>query len=330
MLVVLIDDAGFGNPSTFGGPIATPELRPDGRSGRQVQPLPRDRDVLARRERRCSPGATTTRSGWAASPSSPVASRATRRCCRETRAVPEGPEGERVRTAGIGKWHLTPGGRAGPGRAVQPLAQRLGLRLLLGIPGARGRPVRHDDRREPEVHRRPGGQGRQGVLLPRGDDRPGDRLVARRARPRSREAVDAVLLDRLQPRASPRRQGMVATSTRASSTRAGTSCARRRSPARRQLGVVPADAELTPRDEGCRPGTRCRRTASGSSPTRWRSTPGTRRTPTTTSAGCWTRSRRWASSTTRSSCGSGATTAPAWKARPPAPSTRARWSTACR
>ena len=24
MLLVLIDDAGFGNPSTFGGPIATP------------------------------------------------------------------------------------------------------------------------------------------------------------------------------------------------------------------------------------------------------------------------------------------------------------------
>ena len=26
VLLVLIDDAGFGNPSTFGGPIQTPEL----------------------------------------------------------------------------------------------------------------------------------------------------------------------------------------------------------------------------------------------------------------------------------------------------------------
>ena len=30
VLLVLIDDAGFGNPSTFGGPIADPELRAAG------------------------------------------------------------------------------------------------------------------------------------------------------------------------------------------------------------------------------------------------------------------------------------------------------------
>ena len=47
VLLVLIDDAGFGNPSTFGGPISHPELRPDGRRGAAVQPLPRDGDVLA-------------------------------------------------------------------------------------------------------------------------------------------------------------------------------------------------------------------------------------------------------------------------------------------
>ena len=39
------------------------------------------------------------------------------------------------------------------------------------------------------------------------------------------------------------------TSTGARSTRAGTSCARRRSRDRRQLGVVPADAELSPRND---------------------------------------------------------------------------------
>ena len=33
VLLVLIDDAGFGNPGTFGGPIADAELRPDGRRG---------------------------------------------------------------------------------------------------------------------------------------------------------------------------------------------------------------------------------------------------------------------------------------------------------
>ena len=37
------------------------------------------------------------------------------------------------------------------------------------------------------------------------------------------------------------------TSTRASSTRAGTSCARRLSPGRRELGVIPQDCQLTER-----------------------------------------------------------------------------------
>ena len=137
-------------------------------------------------------------------------------------------------TAGIGKWHLTPEGEQGPAGPFTHWPNAWGLRLLLGLPGSRGRPVRHDDRREPEVHRRPGGQGRQAVLLPRGDDRPGDRLAARRPRPRLREAVVPLLLDRLQPRPPPRLRRSGRTSTRASSTRAGTSCARRRSRARRR------------------------------------------------------------------------------------------------
>ena len=45
--VVLIDDAGFGNPSTFGGPISTPNYDRMAERGVKIQPLPRDRDVLA-------------------------------------------------------------------------------------------------------------------------------------------------------------------------------------------------------------------------------------------------------------------------------------------
>ena len=40
VLLVLIDDAGFGNPSTFGGPISTPTLDPARRRGAALQPLP--------------------------------------------------------------------------------------------------------------------------------------------------------------------------------------------------------------------------------------------------------------------------------------------------
>ena len=46
VLVVLIDDAGFGNPDTFGGPIATPEPDPGAADGADLQPVPRDRGVL--------------------------------------------------------------------------------------------------------------------------------------------------------------------------------------------------------------------------------------------------------------------------------------------
>ena len=47
VLLVLIDDAGFGNPATFGGPIAHTELHADSRAGAEVQPVPRHRAVLA-------------------------------------------------------------------------------------------------------------------------------------------------------------------------------------------------------------------------------------------------------------------------------------------
>ena len=47
VLLVLIDDAGFGNPSTFGGPIQTPKLHTP-RAGRPaLQPVSRHRFVLA-------------------------------------------------------------------------------------------------------------------------------------------------------------------------------------------------------------------------------------------------------------------------------------------
>ena len=56
VLVVLIDDAGFGNPATFGGPVATPALD---------QPL-------------CSPGGTAIPSASARSVSSRAGSPGTR------------------------------------------------------------------------------------------------------------------------------------------------------------------------------------------------------------------------------------------------------------
>ena len=47
VLLVLIDDAGFGNPSTFGGPVSTPAMTRVAEQGLTLQPLPRHRAVLA-------------------------------------------------------------------------------------------------------------------------------------------------------------------------------------------------------------------------------------------------------------------------------------------
>src|SRR6476659_8719894 len=44
VLLVLIDDAGFGNPSTFGGPISTPRYTQLAEAA--LQPVPRHRAVF--------------------------------------------------------------------------------------------------------------------------------------------------------------------------------------------------------------------------------------------------------------------------------------------
>ena len=98
VLLVLIDDAGFGNPSTFGGPIETPTMT---RVAEAASPTTTStsRRSARRRARRCSPAATTTPSAsgpWASSPAPspatrPRAPRTARRscvCCRATATRP--------------------------------------------------------------------------------------------------------------------------------------------------------------------------------------------------------------------------------------------------
>ena len=50
VLLVLIDDAGFGNPSTFGGPVDADDDA-GRRAGPQLQQLPRHSDLLANARR---------------------------------------------------------------------------------------------------------------------------------------------------------------------------------------------------------------------------------------------------------------------------------------
>ena len=53
VLVVLIDDAGFGSSSAFGGPCATPNAERLAAGGLEAQPLPHHRAVLAHARGAC-------------------------------------------------------------------------------------------------------------------------------------------------------------------------------------------------------------------------------------------------------------------------------------
>ena len=84
----------------------------------------------------------------------------------------------------------------------------------------------------------------------------------------------------------------------------------------KELGVIPQDAELTPpprADPGV--GGHARGRSSRCCAARWRSTPASWSSPTTTSGGCSTRWKSSRCSTTRSSTTSSATTAPPPRAR---------------
>ena len=166
VLIVLIDDAGFGGPETFGGEIRTPE--PDARpaDGPDLQPLPRDGRLLADARRaahraqppprghgrhRGVPGPVPGLHGDAAA---------------ELHGPAADPQGERVHHRRLRQVAHDAGPRDGPRGAVRALAAGVGLRPLVGLPDRRGRPVRPDHHPGQLGPRRARGQGREALLLP--------------------------------------------------------------------------------------------------------------------------------------------------------------------
>ena len=191
---------------------------------------------------------------WASvrSVSSPVASRVTRRPCHAPAR----------RSHGFSRTTATARPRSGSApdagqptrscRAIRPVAQRVGFRLLLRDPGRRGEPVGPVLGREPEDHRHSCRVLRRGeAVLPPGSmaDRSIEWLHGVRAPGRTQallllpSRLGAVTLRTMSPRIGPTR-------TRASSTRAGTSSAKRRSLARRNSGWSLPTPLPTPRDSG--------------------------------------------------------------------------------
>ena len=117
VLVVLIDDAGFGNPSTFGGPVSTPAMTRVGEQGLTYNRF----HVTAL----CSPSRAALLTGRnhhtvgfgsigeLPGPFPGYTASVPKDCASFVRAL----QGNGYSTAGFGKWHLTPDhlqGAAGP------------------------------------------------------------------------------------------------------------------------------------------------------------------------------------------------------------------------
>lgn len=242
MLLVLIDDAGFGNPSTFGGPIQTPNYTRLAEGGLRYNRF----HVTAL----CSP------------------TRAALLTARNNHAVGFGSAGEfssgfpgytAIRplecaplprilrdngysTAACGKWHLTldgqqgPAGRSTAGRTAGASTTSTASSAVTRASGTRAWPRT----RRSEDHRHAGRVLRPGrLLLPsRRHGRQDHRVAARGPGPGAGEAVLRLLLHRLQPRPAPRRRRL-GPSTRASSTGAGTGRGRKCSRGRSSSGSCP-------------------------------------------------------------------------------------------
>ena len=186
-------------------PVPDAQPHEAGRAGPALQPISRDGALLAHEGRaplRPEPSRHRLRLGR----------RVRRRMAGVQLDLAEGrrrrrqdPPGERLlhrRLRQVAPHARRPAGR---GRAVRPLAQCARVRLFLGLPRRRERPVRH--RRDREQHHRRRAQG-QGLLLPDRHGRPHDPLDPRPEGPVPRQAVLHLLRPRRQPRPAPRPEGV--------------------------------------------------------------------------------------------------------------------------
>ncbi len=197
VLLVLIDDAGFGGPDTFGGGIATPNLTRVQKMGVTYNRF----HVTAV----CSP----TRAAHAHRTQPPPgrhgrdrrAPGAVSRLHRDAPAQlhPPAPhtQGERLHHRRLRQMAPHAGPRDGRRRIVRPLAAGLGLRPLVGLPDRGRRPVRPHHHPGQLHARRARGQRRQALLLPRRHHRQGRRVAARGPRTGRPEALVPLLLHRL-------------------------------------------------------------------------------------------------------------------------------------
>ena len=233
VLIVLLDDVGFGASSAFGGPCATPTAERLAASGLKYNRFhttalcsPTRQALLTGRNHHSvgmggiteiatsAPGYNSIRPNTAA----PLA---------ETLKL------NGYSTAQFGKCHEVPVWETSPlGPFDAWPSGGGGFEHFYGFIGGETNqyaPAIYDGTVPVEPDRSPGG----GLSLHRGHDRPGDRLGAPAEGADAGQAVLRLLRPRRHTRPPPRADRVVGPVTRGSSTRAGTRCARRASPASR-------------------------------------------------------------------------------------------------
>ena len=205
VLIVSSTTPGSAQPDTFGGQVSTPNLTRVQADRASLQPVPRDRGVLADQggdAHRAQPASRRLRLGRRVPRAVP---RVHRRQAEELHRRAAHPRGERVRHRRLRQVAPDTGQRAGRRRPVRPLADRPGDSTTTGVSSAapRGSTTRSSPRTtRPSACRR--AQNGKPVLLPRRPHRQGRRVAARASGRRMPGSLVHVLLDRLRPRAAPR------------------------------------------------------------------------------------------------------------------------------
>ena len=125
IVLIMVDDLGFGQLSSFGGPIEAPHLSELAANGLAVQTTSTPLRCARRAARHCSRAATTTRLVLRRLPRWPAASLAPTRSCRDRRRrSPRLLRQTGYATYCAGKWHPDTDQRADRCRPVRSLAAR--------------------------------------------------------------------------------------------------------------------------------------------------------------------------------------------------------------
>ena len=277
VLLVLIDDAGFGNPSTFGGPIQTPNYTRVAEGGLRYNRFhvtalcspTRAALLTGRNNHAVGFGSIGEFAGGFPGYSAIAAAR--------LRAAAADPAGQRLQHGRVREVAPDTRRSARSGRAVRPVAERLGLRLLLRDPRRRFESVGSGPGREPEDHRhRPDEyyDEEHPYYFP---DAMADRTIEWLHGVRAQDAHKPFFVYFSTGCShAPHHVAKEWADKYKGKFDQGWDKLREETFARqKELGVIPADAELTPRNAGV-PGVgrRSREAEGASTRARWRSTPG--------------------------------------------------------